>query len=633
MIFSFSFSAVCGATYDEAHHVTESITHKKASQRKANSFACNHHHPSSVISENDMAAMVERPMSALNDMQTPGPSIEIIDVDAFEDDGLNLISDLGEPSLTTFNPRPVPRPLDRGSRRPTPQTIYLLDSDDDDLTVASGISSNPGEPPNCNRNGECLTLFSTDIGGQPSNSRRILSPPPRNVPATMIPPVPPVPARFAGQTSFPMRLQPPPFPSPPVIRPTSRPFSFENILDTTIAGPSNHQHHRRNDAPAPQAAPSSHHVPSMGLGGAIISSHRLANTSEPHIAAGFPNGVAATRIRMPTFTSRLVDLARYSNFSFRHAPGSSVIMNDNSELDDLFGDGGGEGLFGPRRDTNYRRRQTGTQEKEQYLPFYTHPSQPDPGFTFDFALPTSFAADTYRRTRLFPPTSINNPIVLDDDDNGNSNGTSTPFAGPSSSTSDTGQVTATLVCANCSDLLLINAALHPNESDRRVWGLRCGHIIDEKCLNQLGQPPRALDDSPDSRKGKAKATDSGPSYGDTTVSENQTVLEAIQENSIRSRLRSRPGSMSFIAASSTPSISPLLDPTYRLPPLKRRRVSSKKKRVEAEFLWRCPVANCGRVHVSVKVDGVWGPEKERGSAGKTMGAGQLEARGAIPIFA
>jgi len=126
-------------------------------------------------------------------------------------------------------------------------------------------------------------------------------------------------------------------------------------------------------------------------------------------------------------------------------------------------------------------------------------------------------------------------------------------------------------------------------------------------------------------KGKAKATDSAPSYGDTIVSENQTVLGAIQENSIRSRLRSRP--------SSTVSIPPLLDPPNHPPPFKRRRVSNKKKKVEAEYLWKCPVANCGRVHVSIKVDGVWGPEKERESVGKAKGAGQPEARGAIPIFA
>ena len=92
-----------------------------------------------------MAAMVERPTSVLNDMSTPDPSMEIIDVDAFEDEGLNLLSDLEESSsLTTFNSPPVMRSLDRGSRRTTPQTIDLLDSDDE-AASGSGIT-NPGEP-------------------------------------------------------------------------------------------------------------------------------------------------------------------------------------------------------------------------------------------------------------------------------------------------------------------------------------------------------------------------------------------------------------------------------------------------------------------------------------------------------
>ena len=567
-----------------------------------------------------MAAIVERPMSVLNDMQTPGASMEIIDVDAFEDEGLNLISNLEAPSSTTYNPRPVSRPLDRVPARPIPPTIYLLDSDDDDLLVTSGsgLYSHPGELPKLKKGNKenVQPICSTNLG-QPSSSRRILSPPPRNVPVTMIPPVPAVPPRFAGQTSFPMRLQPPPFPSPPV-RPTSRPFPFEDALDAPIAGPSNHRHHRRNDAPAPQAAPPSHHTPSMGLGGAIISSHRLGN-SELQTMPGLSRA-STRRARMPSFTSRLVDMA---SFSFRPTT-SSLFLGPGEELDDLFGDDeGGERLFGFWRDVNHRRRQTVTQEKELYLSSYTHPFPPDPGFTFDFALPASPTDDTYRRTRLFPPTSINNPIVLDDDDDSGNQ----PFpsiAGPSSSTSDTGKVTATLVCANCSDLLLINAALLPNENDRRVWGLRCGHIIDEKCLNLLGQPPRGTDDSPDhirgKGKGKAKVTDPGPSYGDTVVSENQTV-EAVQENNIRSRLRSRP------AFSNRPSSD--VPP----PSLKRRRVSNKKKKVEEEYLWRCPVANCGREHVSVKVDGVWGPEKERESVGKSMGPRQLEVRGAVSIFA
>ena len=90
-----------------------------------------------------MATMVERPMLVLNDIPTPGLSSEIIDVDAFEDEGLNLnLISQEEPSPLSL---PVSGSLDIGSRRTSPQTIYLLDSDDDDLMVASGSSINSGE--------------------------------------------------------------------------------------------------------------------------------------------------------------------------------------------------------------------------------------------------------------------------------------------------------------------------------------------------------------------------------------------------------------------------------------------------------------------------------------------------------
>lgn len=82
----------------------------------------------------------------LNDMPTPGPSLEIIDVDAFEDQRLNNLNPISQGELPPLT-QPVYRPLDRGSRRTSPQTIYLLDSDDDDLLVTSGsgYNSNTGE--------------------------------------------------------------------------------------------------------------------------------------------------------------------------------------------------------------------------------------------------------------------------------------------------------------------------------------------------------------------------------------------------------------------------------------------------------------------------------------------------------
>ena len=59
-------------------------------------------------------------------------------------------------------------------------------------------------------------------------------------------------------------------------------------------------------------------------------------------------------------------------------------MGDDAETDDFFGDDDGEAMFTTWQDfnLNFRWIQSGTNEKTQYLPSYTHPSQPDPGLLF-----------------------------------------------------------------------------------------------------------------------------------------------------------------------------------------------------------------------------------------------------------
>lgn len=52
-----------------------------------------------------------------------------------------------------------------------------------------------------------------------------------------------------------------------------------------------------------------------------------------------------------------------------------------------------------------------------------------------------------------------------------------------------------LVCAKCLDPLLANAdgmvdVSEKEKKDRRVWGLRCGHILDGKCVDFLMMPER-----------------------------------------------------------------------------------------------------------------------------------------------
>lgn len=126
--------------------------------------------------------------------------------------------------------------------------------------------------------------------------------------------------------------------------------------------------------------------------------------------------------------------------------------------------------------------------------------------------------------------------------------------------------------------------------ERKVWGLRCGHLLDGKCLEELMRPlGEEVEDSQD-RKGKEKALET-------------------EDNPIRSRLRPR---HSDTAAST--SSAPL--PTTRRRPRPRPRPRRRAKRAPQAFHeWTCPVPGCGRVHVSVKTDSVWGMDAERGAVG------------------
>jgi hypothetical protein len=305
----------------------------------------------------------------------------------------------------------------------------------------------------------------------------------------------------------------------------------------------------------------------------------------------------------------------------------------------------------------YRGRTSHSAEREQYHQSYTHPPTPEPGFTFDFAMPSP-DDENAQRGRFFPPTSKDEPIILGDDDDDED--TSKPTAGPSSSSGaretspEASKIGMLLVCAKCLDPLILNAGLNAEEAQyKRVWALRCGHLIDEKCLNILGQPPLEEEAVPDKKgKGKAKAPAHKNTYGDAVpelqslaaASEAAAAAAAADIPDIRSRLRSRrpnhangadpvmPGAF----PSSSPTATALLPdtPPPRPSPAKKRRVSAKKPRVEAEFQWACPVASCRRVHVSVRIDGIWGPEKELPGKGGGKASGvRTEPRGAIAVFA
>jgi len=249
-------------------------------------------------------------------------------------------------------------------------------------------------------------------------------------------------------------------------------------------------------------------------------------------------------------------------------------------------------------------------KEAEYKPAYTHPIPAEPGFTFDFA------PDSSSETPAFPPTSNSDPIIILDDQEQTEN-----------------KVTTVLVCARCQDPLVLNSGLTGSDStDRKVWALRCGHMIDGKCLTELGQPPVVVD-----RKGKGRAKEEVP-YGDDSAShEDSPEPPSIPEPepNIRSRLRSH---ALAVAASSSAPLLPLTPESRKRKATKAKAAPAKKRKVEEEYEWQCPVVGCGKTHVSIKMDGVWGPEKERqvkkkGSWKYPPPPSDTEPRGAIAIFA
>ena len=587
-----------------------------------------------------MATIVELPMSAFAELQPTRlshsqanrrESIEIIDVDAFDP----------SPAASSSR-RPGP---DRTARRPPPETISLLDSDSDSEIEFSGPTLMAGHGESLSpsaTSGRPTDFVLSDVDSSRSH-RRFISPRPGASNYTPPPPLPPLPQRLAGQTSFPIRHTPPAIPSRAPVVPNAEPFAFENSMRSALAGPSHDA--RRQEAPQP--APRSHHLPSMGLGGALITNNREHTTQLLQDRARNLIRRASSLVRSAAGPSIRPIIRRNPRNVNRNAAMHLPYVTDNDDnMWQMFWDDQPDDEWMPASWTDMAARQLlvkEAREKEQYHQTYTHPSRPEPGFTFDFAIPEG---DDTTRSNFFPPTSKDDPIILDDDDDdeeevGPSLKDDTSLSSSSvtkekETSSSGGQINSLLVCAKCLDPLLLNASLLSDEAPfKRVWALRCGHLIDEKCLNELGTPPIQEEPFSLDRKGKGKASMLAPGmpYGESIPE--YVVPEPAP--TIRSRLRS-----SHLNSSPAPGRTATFEEDLpKLTTHKRRRVSannSKKSKVEEEFEWKCPVVSCGLVHASVKVGGVWGPEKRPDVSGASSASARAKAalvkpRGAIQVFA
>ncbi|EGN99196.1 hypothetical protein SERLA73DRAFT_182075 [Serpula lacrymans var. lacrymans S7.3] len=532
-------------------------------------------------------------------------SPEIIDVDLLDDDDI----------LQVTGHSPQRRRLTDGASSVSAgrDSILVLDSDEerDIQFIGSNFS-----PPRMRSN----------------NRSRIFSPPPHIQP-DVIPPVPPVPPQFV-----PMRRRPPPFPRNPtdtsgVVLPNEHPFPFE----ASFRPAARRRENPSAPIPPPAAARPSHHVPPMGFGGALLAMtrHALGNGSRSNDDDGM-----ARRRRFLYPPTAVGMFRRWGGFDYN----PDAVADFEDEAFAFLADDDPDRPF-----YHYTGGSLAAKPVEpDYKPEFTHPDKPPPGFTFDFA-PQSSAPST-------PPSNSRSVIVVDDS------------PGPSSASSSLSEEAGvTLACAHCRDPLILGGAdVAEGRSGRKLWGLRCGHLLDGKCVDgimkpAIPDPPPEFDLKPDVKgKGKANAEASywGPLFsnpvtpskgkGKAVENENQDRDVATDthispshpqppDGSIRSRLRPRhphsPNAMhstvsyDFPASPSPNRISGRSGPRRRGPAnaspsgfgsLRYRgkgkgKGKAKGPTIEAEHEWRCPVSGCEQIHVSLLIDGKWTADKTRGA--------------------
>jgi hypothetical protein len=248
------------------------------------------------------------------------------------------------------------------------------------------------------------------------------------------------------------------------------------------------------------------------------------------------------------------------------------------------------------------------QFEPDYRPEYTHPNKPPPGFTFDFG---ALAAESST------PSPSRSVIIVDD----------SPIPSTSASSSSHGEDPNTiLVCARCLDALVTgdsNTGLE--HARRRIWALRCGHLVDGKCVEEIMQPvgpfPIVTGSNAIDIKGKGKALgphwpDKGKDKEPAPPASHDSVVTPHEHNSMRSRLRPRPHSGSSYFSVPVEHLSPPR-PIRPLPHRRQPRGKGKGKArapvVEAEHQWRCPVAGCAKVHTSLLIAGKWIMDEKTGA--------------------
>ncbi len=159
-----------------------------------------------------------------------------------------------------------------------------------------------------------------------------------------------------------------------------------------------------------------------------------------------------------------------------------------------------------------------------------------------------------------------------------------------------------LVCARCHRLLRFSAGEGPPED--RLHSLKCGHVIDQRCLDAISTPP------PDPIR-----SDDAEIIGLMTST---PIPIAAPVHATHDEFRGTAGPSRATTRSQARKLSAEIDSPATNTSQKRKRVAtassaaaalpkSKKSRSRKplEFTWLCPVKGCDTQHISKEIGGVW----------------------------
>ena len=442
---------------------------------------------------------------------------DVIDVDLLEDDEVQFVSS------STRHPRL--RPND------------VIDVDSLPEAIAGPSSANFSPP--------ILGFHLLTRHFHPDLSRYRSPPLRQRSRPSPIPPVPPLPSRFRRhRPTFRHSHQ---IPTPPsgIVLANPQPFAFEERLVRS-------RNHTPTNADAPEPSSPSHHIPLMGLGGAIITANNEHQASQ-HVHRHSRRGSRAVRL----FSNSILE---------------TIYGFPEDNQDHLFDDGPDASIpplpdFLPPLFTTYNRLGRFSESipsmpknTPEYKRTFTHPQKVAPGFAHDLASSGDVEDLTVAGASSGPPSSATDTV---------------------------------LVCAKCLDPLVMGNV----PDDKRLWGLRCGHILDGKCVRELMRPADAQED--DNAK---PSMDSGGKRKEKAVEglEQQDPAPAESGGTLIGSTLRRLRSGRVVSAA-----------TSRSKGKQKQKVLEPK--VERVYEWSCPVSGCGRTHKTNLVSGVWKTDVSEGA--------------------